>query len=204
MYPKFPMTPLRRWAVLGFALGLVVACAGGGTTYGVKVSGLADTHAPARRSYALRPAKSVSETDLQFREFSSYADRALRARGFVPSDQATAEVIVYLSYGVGDGKTRHYTRTGDGVVGGADYTEESDFYRWAVLEAIDALEFAKTQKVVQLWRTTMTSSGATSDLRAVFPALIAAGQPYFGADTGEQVFRDISADGPEVSAIRAK
>jgi hypothetical protein len=91
--------------------------------------------------------------------------------------------------------TRH------GVVGTRTGTRR-EFTRWAAVEAVDVEAFAKTQKIAQAWRTTMTSSGASGDLRRVFPVMLAAGQPYIGTNTRQQVRRVLSDESPEVVAIR--
>jgi hypothetical protein len=91
--------------------------------------------------------------------------------------------------------TRH------GVVGTRTGTRR-EFTRWAAVEAVDVEAFVKTQRVVQAWRTTMTSSGSSGDLRRVVPVMLAAGQPYIGTNTRQQVRRVLNDESPEVVAIR--
>lgn len=91
--------------------------------------------------------------------------------------------------------TRH------GVVGTGTGTR-TEYLRWAAVEAVDIETFAKTQKIAQAWRTTMTSSGASGDLRRVFPVMLAAGQPYIGSNTRQQVRRVLTDESPKVVAIR--
>lgn len=61
------------------------------------------------------------------------------------------------------------------------------YTRHVVLDAYDLKEYQKTQKEVQLWRTTITSSGSSGDLRQVFPVMVAASLKHIGKNTGKQV-----------------
>ncbi|CAN5651774.1 DUF4136 domain-containing protein [soil metagenome] len=190
-----------RSGLAAAVLTVAVVLAGcSGPKFYVEVSGLKDAQAPEKRSYVLRPGtKAVDPDDLQFKEFATYANRALQDRGYLPAREGAAEVVIFLSYGVGDPKTTYYSAG----LRGAFHTR-TDFFRWASLEAVDADVYAKTQKVVQLWRTTMLSDGASGDLRIIFPILIAAGQPYLAANTGQQVLKVLTDDSPEVLAIRGE
>lgn len=190
----------RELSLIGLALTSVLTFTGcAGEHFNVKVSGLKDPQAPVKTSYVLRPTKNVRDTDLEFREFSAYTVRALVARGFVQTDDKTAEVVIFLDYGVGPPKTT-YSVTGG--FGGPELDADTSFFRWARLEAVDAPAYFNAQKVVELWRTTMMSEGTTGDLRRVFPILIAAGEKYFGVDTGRAVLRVMTDDDAEVLAVR--
>ena len=67
---------------------------------------------------------------------------------------------------------------------------------------MDLPTFIRSNVVVPLWRTTMTSSGSSGDLDVAFPIMMAAGQPYLAANTGEQIQRVLTETSPEVVAIR--
>lgn len=217
---------------------LIAGCAAMGPHFSVNVSGLRDIAAPEKRTYVLYPGlKDVDPNDLQFREFATYVHRALRANGFAPAKEGNPpEIVIFLSYGIGEPKTTYYSYPIIGQIGGGMGTfsastygsggyahttgtvtsfpqvgvvgtgtgAQTDFFRWAVIEAVDVDAFAKTQKIVQLWRTTLTSSGSSGDLRRVFPVMVAAGQPYMATDTGQQVQRNLDDTSPEVAAIRGE
>ena len=58
-----------------------------------------------------------------------------------------------------------------------------------ILDAIDLNEYRETEKEVQLWKTTVTSTGTSGDLRQVFPILVAASQEHIhnnGLEAGSQ------------------
>jgi len=55
------------------------------------------------------------------------------------------------------------------------------------LDAVDLEEYRRSEKVVQIWKTTVTSRGTSGDLRRVLPVLVAAAKPYIGINTGKQV-----------------
>lgn len=204
----------------------------------VNVNALRDSHAPEKRTYVLYPGlKDVEPTDLQFKEFAGYVDRALQPKGFAPGREGSRpDIVIFLSYGIGDPQTTYYSYPIFGQIGGGTSTfsastygsggyaqttgtvtssprygvvgtgtgSRTEFFRWAALEAVDVDAFLKTQKVVQLWRTTMTSSGSSGDLRLVFPVMVAAGQSYIATNTRQQVRRVLAERSREVVAIRGK
>ena len=77
----------------------------------------------------------------------------------------------------------------------------SQYGRWAEVVAIDAQDYARTQTITQAWKTTITSRGSTSDLRQVFPIMIAGAAPLLGADTKGRVSIDLTPDSAQVRAI---
>jgi hypothetical protein len=215
---------------------LAAGCASLGPRFYVDVSALRDSQLPEKRTYVVYPGlQGVDPTDLQFREFAGQLDRVLHAKGFTPAAaNARPDVLILLSYGIGEPQTSYYsypvfgqiaggtnsftastfgsggfTRTTGTVtsptrhgVVGTRTVARREFERWAAVEAVDVDTFAKTQKIGQAWRTTMTSSGRSGDLRRVFPVMLAAGQPYIGTNTRQQVRRVLSDESPEVVAIR--
>jgi hypothetical protein len=77
----------------------------------------------------------------------------------------------------------------------------SQYGRWVDLVAIDAQDYARTQKIAQLWKTTIASRGSSNDLRQVFPRTIAGAAPLLGADTKGRVSIDLTPDSAQVRAI---
>jgi hypothetical protein len=64
---------------------------------------------------------------------------------------------------------------------------QTTYFRHALITGYDLKAFKETEKQVQLWRTTVTSTGSSGDLRRVFPVLIGAAIPYLATNTGKQV-----------------
>ena len=71
-----------------------------------------------------------------------------------------------------------------------------------VLDAIDFDEYKANKKEVQLWKTTVTSTGSSGDLRRVFPILVAASQQYIGKNTGQKVEVNLSEGDARVIEIK--
>jgi len=63
----------------------------------------------------------------------------------------------------------------------------SQFFRFMLLETYDLDIYRKSKKEIQVWKTMVTSTGSSGDLRMVFPILVAASKPYIGSNTGQQV-----------------
>jgi hypothetical protein len=75
-----------------------------------------------------------------------------------------------------------------GVVGTRSRTESKTTYdRYIILEAASVARLIADQEIEPVWRTTITSTGASNDFRTVFPILLAAGQPYISRDTGKLI-----------------
>ena len=90
------------------------------------------------------------------------------------------------SYGTYSGMTT-YTPS-YGVVGSTIETDSYvTYFRYFIMEAIDFDEFRKSEKQVQLWKTTVTSTGSSGDLRRVFPILVAASQQYIARNTEKEI-----------------
>lgn len=79
------------------------------------------------------------------------------------------------------------------------YTTYSRFVR---LDAYDLGVYKKQKKYTQLWRTTATSRGESSDLRMVFPIIMAASKPYIATNTGRSVTVTLYEDDQAVVEIK--
>ena len=79
---------------------------------------------------------------------------------------------------------------------------ETAYRRFAVVTAYDYEQFKKDEKEVQLWKTTITSMGASDDLRRVFPVLMAASEPYLATDTGHKVYVSLYEDDDAVLKVK--
>lgn len=78
------------------------------------------------------------------------------------------------------------------------------YFRFAQITAYDFKAFKETEKQVQLWRTTVTSSGSSGDLRQVFPILIGASVPYIATNTGKQVPVNLYENDKIVRAVKGE
>jgi hypothetical protein len=70
------------------------------------------------------------------------------------------------------------------------------------MDAVDLDEYRQTEIEVQLWKTTVTSTGSSGDLRRVFPILVAASQQYIGKNTGQKVEVDLYESDESVIEIK--
>lgn len=170
-----------------------------------------------KKSYILLPGnKDTSINDLQFKEFATYVNRALLSQGFIPAKTIDeADVAIFLSYGISDPKEHQYTysipiygQTGFSPVTifGSEYGpttiyqptygirgyktvsgSHTTYFRFMILDAYDLNAFRERKELMQLWKTTATSTGSSGDLRRIFPILVAASKAYLASNTGEKV-----------------
>jgi hypothetical protein len=119
----------------------------------------------------------------------------------VSSSYTTGTISSYGGYGSYSGTTT-YTPT-YGITGSTAHTGSyTTYFRFMVLDAVDLDEYKKSKKEVQLWKTTVTSSGSSGDLRLVFPILVAASQQYVGKNTGQKVKVDLYEEDERVIGIK--
>jgi hypothetical protein len=119
----------------------------------------------------------------------------------VSSSSTTGTVRSYGGYGSYSGTTT-YTPT-YGVTGSTTHTDSyTTYFRFMVLDAVDLDEYKKSKKEVQLWKTTVTSSGSSGDLRRIFPILVAASQQYVGKNTGQKVEVNLHEEDQRVIDIK--
>lgn len=98
--------------------------------------------------------------------------------------------------------TTTYTPT-YGVTGSTTHTgTQTTYFRYMWLDAVDLDEYRKTEKEIQLWKTTVTSTGSSGDLRQVFPILVAASKPHIGSNTGKKVKVILSEGDKRVTEIK--
>lgn len=106
--------------------------------------------------------------------------------GYYASSTHVAEAVV-------DGKTKYRTYTtytpAYGLIGYNTHIDSvTNYTRFAIITAYDYSQFKKDEKEVQLWKTTINSTGSSDDLRRIFPVLMAASIPYLATDTGRKVY----------------
>jgi len=119
----------------------------------------------------------------------------------VSSSYTTGTISSYGGYGAYSGTTT-YSPT-YGITGSTTHVGTVTTYlRFLVLNAIDLKEYKKSNKQIQLWKTTVTSNGTTGDLRRVFPILVAASERYIGKDTRQKIEVDINEDDERVLSVK--
>lgn len=92
-----------------------------------------------------------------------------------------------------------------GVVGTQSYSgTRYTYFRYLTIESIDFNEYRKTNKIQPLWKTTVTSSGSSGDLRQVFPVLVGASMPYIGTSTGKQVKIQLHENSKNVKFVKGQ
>jgi len=119
----------------------------------------------------------------------------------VSSSYTTGTVSSYGNYGSYSGTTT-YTPT-YGVTGSTTHSGSyTTYFRFMYLHAVDLNEYKKSKQEIQLWKTTVTSSGLSGDLRRVFPVLVAASKNHIGKNTGNMVTVNLSEN--DISVFKIK
>jgi hypothetical protein len=76
------------------------------------------------------------------------------------------------------------------------------YKRFLILDAADLAASKTAGKSIQLWQTSVTSTGTSGDLRLAFPVLLAAAKDYIGANTGKKVQVILRNDDKRVLEIK--
>ncbi len=92
-----------------------------------------------------------------------------------------------------------------GVVGSQTHTRSrTEYFRYLSLSAVDLERYRASAEVEERWRTRVTSTGSSGDLRRVMPILVAAAAPHLGNRTDGKLFVSLREDSPQVSAVRGE
>ena len=119
----------------------------------------------------------------------------------VSSSTTYGTVNTYGNYGSYSGTTT-YTPS-YGVTGYIPITtNRTSYFRFLKLDAVDIEIYKKTKETKKLWTTTVTSRGSSSDLRRVFPILVAAAKDHIGKNTGKQLKITLSENDSRVKSIK--
>lgn len=98
--------------------------------------------------------------------------------------------------------TTTYTPT-YGVTGSTTHVGRRTTYtRFLLLDAYDVATYIKENKMNQVWKTSVISTGSSNDLRLVVPYMITAMKPHLGTNTGRKVEVEVRADDPAVQLLR--
>lgn len=76
------------------------------------------------------------------------------------------------------------------------------FTRFLFLDAYDVATYLKEEKMSQVWKTNVVSTGSSGDLRQVVPYMVAAMKPYLGTNTGRKIEVEVPVDDPSVQLLR--
>ena len=110
------------------------------------------------------------------------------------------------TYGPGGSSTTSgniYTPPQYGQTGSIPVVDHQTIYnRFLTVEGVDYKEFLKGGEIVQLWKTIITSSGSSGDLRRVFPVMVGGSSEYIGTNTGKQVSITIRENDERVTSIK--
>jgi len=175
--------------------------------YIVDINSIGSTHGKVK--YVLIPAsKSISSADLEFQEYSKYIDKALKKKGFIKTNLQNADIVIFFKYGIS--KPKQYTKTfllpitsQDGFRGYRSGIKTYIlFTRYYELNAVDLKYYNSTHKYKQLWKTVVSSSGSSGDLRRVFPVLVAASEKYIAVNTRHIIEVEIYENDKKVLSLK--
>ncbi len=90
-----------------------------------------------------------------------------------------------------------------GVTGYDTQVESYTTYtRFLLMDAYDIAAYKRDQKMIQVWKTNVISTGSNNDLRTVFPYMAVAMKPYIATNTGRNIKVEVLEDDPQVTQLR--
>lgn len=94
-----------------FPLFLLISNCATAPQYNVSINSIRNPAEITQTKYLLLPGlKDVDTNDLQYQEYARYVETALVSKGYVKASNFNeAEIAIFLSYGIGDPETNHYT-----------------------------------------------------------------------------------------------
>lgn len=118
----------------------------------------------------------------------------------ISSSVSTGMINPFGNAATHSGSTTHLPSYG--ITGHNNHVGTNTTYtRYLILDAYEANEFWKSKKMVEIWKTTVVSTGRSNDLRLVFPIMAAAMEPYIGSNTGQTLSVVISKDSPALQQL---
>lgn len=78
------------------------------------------------------------------------------------------------------------------------------YFRYALISGYDLEALRESERQIQLWKTTITSTGSSGDLRQVFPVLIGASAPYIARNSGRRISVQLYENDKAVKAIKGE
>lgn len=107
-------------------------------------------------------------------------------------NSATTQGTIY-SYGSTSTFTGTTTYNYEYGITGYQNVTRTVYTRIIILDSYDIRAFATTNRMIQVWKTDIISTGRSSDLRQTFPYMMAAADDYLGRDSNRQVTVNLSA-----------
>lgn len=117
----------------------------------------------------------------------------------VSSSHTFGTISSYGNYGTFSGMTTY--RPTYGITGYVPVTV-SNYSRYLALDAYDTAEYESTNELKEVWKTIVTSTGSSGDLRSVFPVLVGASAEYWGTNTGKQVSITITESNKKIVEVK--
>jgi hypothetical protein len=204
----------------------LVGCA---TQYTVYVDSIVNPESSLNQTtFEIFPGNSkIVQIDLVYNEFLEYTKNALSIAGLKHSS-INPEMAILLDYGISGPQSNLETRiipvwgqgtttqvnnlygqkvgtlqSGPGVQNNVSSTNSyTTFTRFIKLTAFDSKQIKSKKEnsaPKAIWVTKVTSTGASDDLRAVFPIMLGPTIDYFGANTKGNVRVDVN---PSDSTIK--
>lgn len=106
----------------------------------------------------------------------------------------------------GDTKAYNSTTSIDPQYGVTGYTVKTAAYtaynKFLIMDAYDLKTKQKDNKLKHLWKTSVSSTGMSKDLRKLFPLMISAAKKYIGANTGEELEIQYPEESEEVKTLK--
>lgn len=206
-------------------IGLGLVLGGCAHVFHIHVDAINDGRSLNNKTYVIVPGNTgVSSSDLHFKEYAGYVEKALALKGYVRAgEQQVPAIEIFLTYGVGSPHSRVRTQTvpvwgqkgteittsehsytnKDGSTnvttttdivpeyGVTGYTTEQHvqtvYPKYVIIDAYKVNPDGENEKMEQLWKTTITGEGRSTDLRRIFPVFIAAASKHLGDNTFSKI-----------------
>lgn len=205
------------------SVAVLLFCTGCASTVTVEAKGIqkADALIPPHVTYAIFPTTEV-EKDPAFSTYARLVAKKMDERGFKESESRTAQLGVYLGYGVTESSSSTPISgapppmgnpggvgTGSGGYGGGggygsavsstDPTSVRRFTSQVVIVVGDLPKSRAAGSLAELWRGEALSTG-DNNLPAMAPLLVEAGFRHFGETTSPPVQHTFSEE--EIKKLR--
>lgn len=166
----------------------------------------------ALASHGFLPARSPSDADVAIALTYGIGDPKTQQFSYSIPVFGQTGVASSTTYGTATtyGNQTSYTGTTlytptYGITGSSEQTVSvTQYSRFVELTGYDLKVYQASKKQVELWRTTIGSTGTSGDLRRVFPAMIAAASPYLATNTGKQISLTLKESDPAIKQIRGE
>ncbi len=221
------MTPhcsCRVWP--NFAAAALLAAGCSTSTYRMKVDAIAKPNFAEAQSFKLKSKDPrIGEESIRYKEVAGFVKTALAGKGlFEAPNEATADMIVELDYGIDAPRTRVervsvpvYRQGGSGPYGlirsrqrsspvgvGCDEVLQpvTTYEKHLWLTARENKPASESKATAELWSLQADVDDESSDLRKYLPLMASASLEYVGRDTGGQKAVKVRDPSPAVEFIK--